>query len=73
MKHQTLPNEHAEALRLFATANGRNWKSELSDAWMTGNYRAYRLGGADSALLQQVRNNYGPSWLVKYRLTSETK
>lgn len=55
-----------EALKQFAVANGRRWKSELNDLWMTGAYDRAVLGGADSAYLQQVRNEFGPSWLVRH-------
>jgi hypothetical protein len=63
------PNaEQIEALRLFASANGRNWKSELSNLWMNGAYNYAVLGGADPGCLQQVRNEFGPSWLVRFSL-----
>jgi len=42
----------------------RTWKSQLNDAWMTGNY----VGFVGSHLLQQVRNQFGPEWLVKFNL-----
>ena len=63
------PNtEQLEALSLFAKANGRNWKSELNTLWMNGAYNYAVLGGADSACLQRVRNEFGPSWLVRFSL-----
>lgn len=63
------PNaEQMEALRLFAAANGRNWKSELNSLWMNGAYNYAVLGGADSSCLQQVRNEFGPSWLSRFSL-----
>ncbi len=55
---------HLDALREFVAAHGRLWKSELREAWMTGVYPA----SADSMNLQQVRNNCGPSWLVRFGL-----
>jgi hypothetical protein len=60
--------EQIEALRQFARANGRRWKSELNHLWYNGAYNRAVLGGADPALLQQVRNSFGPSWLVRFRL-----
>ena len=60
--------EQLDALMKFATANGRLWKSELNNLWMTGAYNHAVLGGADPAYLQQVRNNFGPSWLVRFSL-----
>ena len=57
-------SEQLRALRIFAKSRGRNWKCQLNDCWMTGNY-----GFADDSMnLQQVRNEFGPSWLVKFRL-----
>jgi hypothetical protein len=62
------PNtEQLEALRLFAVANGRSWKAELNALWYNGAYDNANLGGAPAHLLQQVRNGYGPSWLVRFR------
>lgn len=56
--------EQMEALRAFASTHGRNWKSVLRDSWMSGIYPT----DCDSASLQQVRNAFGPSWLVRFRL-----
>jgi hypothetical protein len=55
-----------EALKQFAAANGRTWKFELNYLWMNGAYNYAVLGGADSACLQQIRNQFGPSWLLKH-------
>jgi len=65
------PNaEQLWALRTFAALNGRTWKSCLRHAWETGMYAEH--GAADySNLLQQVRNTFGPSWLVKFKLPAE--
>lgn len=60
----TLTFEQVNALALWAAENGRCWKSALRHAWMTGNYNGFEK----SNLLQQIRNNFGPSWLVKYSL-----
>lgn len=65
----TTPNaDQIQALKQFAAANGRNWKSELNNLWMNGAYRYAVMGGADAGLLQQVRNEFGPSWLVRFSL-----
>lgn len=53
------------AVRAWAEAYGRTWKSELSRSWMTGNYHGHN---EISCYLQQVRNQHGPSWLVKFNL-----
>ncbi len=59
--------EQMEALRTFAAANGRNWKQSLRHCWETGCYSDYS-GTERSDLLQRVRNSFGPSWLVRFRL-----
>jgi len=46
-----------EALRQYAREEGRNWKSRLLDDWTNG-----RTVGP----LQEVRNQFGPSWLLKH-------
>jgi len=53
---------HYQALKNFASNEGRCWKSALRHCWETGIYP----NGCRSDLLQQVRNIYGPSWLVKF-------
>lgn len=59
-----LTQEQIAAIELFARVHGRRWKSHLLRVWESGHY-----GFADrSDLLQQVRNNLGPSWLIKFRL-----
>lgn len=60
--------EQLESLRQFAKANDRGWKAELNHLWMNGAYNYAVLGGADPAHLQQCRNSFGPSWLVRFRL-----
>jgi len=68
MKNTNPTPEQIESLKLFAAANGRHWKSDLRQLWMNGGYNYAVMGGADSAHLQQIRNNFGPSWLNKFRL-----
>lgn len=62
----TLTTEQLAALRTFADANGRLWKSNLNVCWSTGRYRDYN-GTENYGYLQSVRNEFGPSWLVKFR------
>ena len=60
--------EQIEALITFALANGRHsWKSSLRHCWETGRYRDY-CGTERQDLLQQVRNEFGPSWLVRFSM-----
>jgi hypothetical protein len=66
MEKKELSPAQLEALRKFAKVNGRTWKANLNHAWMTGRYAEY--GAADfSGWLQTVRNEFGPSWLVKFK------
>lgn len=46
-----------DALRQYAREEGRNWKSRLLDDWTNG-----RTVGP----LQEVRNQFGPSWLLTH-------
>ena len=61
----TLSTDQLGVLRTFADANGRSWKSKLNVAWSTGRYDDYR-GTDEYGILQQVRNIFGPAWLVKF-------
>lgn len=60
----------AEARTVLAevkTAIGRTYKSAIREAWMTGNYRRVGLQKWSSPL-QNIRNQFGPSWLVNARV-----
>lgn len=50
--------DQREALLQFKERHGRYWKQELNNQWMRA---------AAGPLLQQVRNNFGPSWLAKLK------
>lgn len=62
---RSLSEEQLAALRAFALANGPQWKSKLNAAWSTGRYDDYP-GTGEYGALQQVRNAFGPSWLVRF-------
>jgi hypothetical protein len=64
MKKQTPTNEQLDALGNFAANEGRTWKAALRHAWETGDYPT----GSDSASLQQVRNAFGPGWLIGFKV-----
>ena len=65
-----IPNdEQLQALKDFAAANGRYWKQNLRHCWETGLYSHYK-GTDRQDLLQQVRNSFGPTWLMRFSLTS---
>jgi hypothetical protein len=59
---QELTAEQLAALRNYADTHGRTWKAQLNHEWMTGTSRG---------LLQQIRNSFGPTWLVQFRLPKE--
>ena len=59
--------EQYNALRSMATTYGRTWKSRLRLMWYDGDYE----GREDAGLLQQIRNNFGPSWLIRFRFQPE--
>jgi len=58
--------EQLAALERFRVQHGRRWKVGLRAAWSNGVYPIYARDNGDDALLQQVRNALGPSWLVRY-------
>lgn len=51
--------EQWEALKEYAATHGRTWKSQLLDDWTYA-----RVPG----LLQQIRNQFGPRWLMLIRI-----
>jgi hypothetical protein len=55
--------EQLAALVAFASSNGRTWKEKLQRSWEQGDTH-----GEWTAPLRQVRNNLGPSWLVRFKL-----
>ena len=57
--------EQIDALKRFAAQQGRTWKAELNHAWTSGHYPLPTFFN-DVASLQQIRNQFGPSWLVKH-------
>lgn len=73
MTHQMPTKEQIEALKTFAAINGRTWKSKLRQAWYDGSYGDYGIEqyGDTAALLQQVRNTFGPSWLVRFVIAKD--
>lgn len=59
------PKRLREAVAKFRDANGRGWKEKLNACWMSGNYRGINF--SQVALLQQVRNEFGPAWLARVK------
>ena len=58
-----LTTEQREALESYAARHGRTWKSKLNTAWMSS---------SAGPTLQQVRNTFGPSWLISFKLEKTT-
>lgn len=50
-----LNKDQATALQDFADVNGRYWKNKLIQLWNRGQ---------DGGLLRQVRNAFGPVWIL---------
>ena len=53
--------EQIEALRAYRDQHGSRWKSRLLAEWLSST-------GGEGPDLRQVRNTFGPSWLLNYRL-----
>jgi len=68
MLKNTPSPEQLAAIRRFAKRHGRTWKAALNAAWMRAAYDFAARENDDAALLQQVRNSFGPSWLVNFQL-----
>ena len=58
---QGLSAEQIDALRAYRDRHGRRWKSRLLAEWLSST-------GGEGPDLRQVRNTFGPSWLLNYRL-----
>lgn len=62
------------ALEAFAAAHGRKWKSVLNETYW---YNARMWRGADGrneiigSILHGIRNEFGPTWLDKFKLPSK--
>jgi hypothetical protein len=65
VEEAALSDEQCAAVAAFCDANGRNWKGKLESLWINGNYSQRGIDTNQAALLQQVRNQFGPEWLFK--------
>ena len=54
--------EQWECLKAYAAEHGRAWKHQLLQEWQTGR---------DTGLLRQVRNQFGPRWLLLVDIKGE--
>lgn len=55
--------EQLERLRQFAQQYGPAWKEILITMWGRGT----DMNEQDGYLLHQIRNQYGPSWLMNFK------
>lgn len=56
--------EMRTVLQRYKIENGRGWKAMLREAWLTG----HDANHPDGAVLREIRNKLGPSWLMKVKL-----
>jgi hypothetical protein len=61
-----LTPEQQEALCLYAFEKRRKWKQQLKDAWQRSTYNWHHPD--KSCYLQQIRNQFGASWLAELKL-----
>ena len=64
-----LTAEQFNALHRYAMRHGHNWKADLRGDWIASHY--FGIDAKDTPLLQQVRNNLGPSWLTRFSLRKD--
>ena len=61
--------EQWNALKTFAASHGRTWKASLRDEWMNA---CQGISDPDQQrLLQQIRNTFGPRWLMLIDITKD--
>lgn len=58
-----LTGNQVVALAALIESTGRSWRNVLDYAWVNGRYPS----GVDSAALQQIRNQHGPSLILKLK------
>lgn len=63
-----LSPEELKALQEFAAEYGREWKEYLFAAWLSYSYKGRHMGGADTGILRQIRNEFGNEWLHNFKL-----
>ncbi len=65
---KTLTPEQLDAVKAYARDYGTTWKDSLRSDWM----RSGSKWIGPYHLLQQIRNQHGPRWLVDFKLSPET-
>jgi len=59
--------EQLDAVNRYARQHGRYWKQALRLDWERAQYPSVDDRTNDSAHLQELRNYFGPSWLIRFR------
>ena len=60
-RHRSLTDAEHAAVAAYAKEHGRSWKQALNDDWSNARTRGS---------LQRIRNELGPEWLEKFKLTT---
>jgi len=68
MTRTKMTEDERKALLIFRAEYGREWKQYLMAAWLSYSYKGRHMGGLDTGILRQIRNDRGPSWLAKVKL-----
>ena len=63
-----LNTDQLAAITSYAAHVGDNWKSTLQADWMRSGPAVSNWRAMDWAFMQQIRNNFGPSWLATFEL-----
>lgn len=59
-----LTDEQEARVIQYARAKGKNWKASLAREWHTGKDER-------CPILRQLRNEFGTTWLARYKLPVE--
>lgn len=61
------PPAHIDALKAFKKHHGKQWRTRLGQYWRDGWGRDTEGLPYDVALLQELRNTHGPTWLANQK------
>ncbi len=61
---EEINEEQLAAIQAFAKKYGEHWKEALNIQWCNGK----DTNEPDGHLLRQIRNNFGPDWLIEFNL-----
>ncbi|MFN3071338.1 hypothetical protein ACKWMY_24955 [Serratia sp. J2] len=60
-----MDEQQKNAIRKVMELHGENWKKELRYYWIKSSYPG--VLSSVSGTLQQIRNQFGPPWLSKFK------